>query len=185
MNVAFHYHDAPARKPVVFETIIAEKNGGGILANCDVDLVEGMAVGMNSDGKFAPIKVLVVVEDAENDATTIKVAKNSGMKVGEFYAHGKKSVAATAVDTEVSKDHDVVTISLGVALKKGDILFQAASASASSATPVFAPMYLLGVDVPANSGDALVKLVNVANIRKETAPVANEVVALMKGIFKI
>lgn len=185
MKVGFNYHEAPARKPIVFETIVAEKNGGGMLANSAVDLAEGLAVGLNADKMFAPIKALVVVEDADSSATTIKVAKNSGMVANEFYAKGKKSVAATAIDTTTSKVHDLVTISLGVAVKKGDILYQCAAASASAASPIFTPMYLLGADVPANSGDVLVKLVNVANIRKETAPVADEVVALMKGIAKI
>ena len=55
----------------------------------------------------------------------------------------------------------------------------------SRATLAGVPVYLVGDDVPANSGDFMVKLVNGANIRKETAPVADEVVAQMKGISKV
>lgn len=182
MDVNFHYQHAGAVKPVVFETIFAEKNGGGLLANCDFDAHEGMAVGL-VDGKFRPVKAFKVYEDAESGATTIKIEKGSGIAVGDIIGVGKKAVANTGV--EATNDYDIVTVSLAVAVKKGQWLFEAASASASSAAPKYAPAYILGTDVPAGSGDAMVKLVNGANLRKETAPVADEVVALMKGIAKI
>jgi len=53
------------------------------------------------------------------------------------------------------------------------------------AEPVYFPEYLLGGDVPAGEGDKLMKLVNIAVVRKETVPVADEVLALMSGIKKV
>lgn len=181
MDVKFHYQPAGPVKPVVFETIFAEKNGGGLLANCDFDAHEGMAVGL-VDGKYMPIKAYKLYEDAANDATNIKIEKGSGIAEGDVIGVGKKAVACTGV--EETADYDIVTVALTVAVKKGQWLYQAANAG-TNATPKYAPAYILGTDVPAGTGDAMVKLVNGANIRKETAPVADEVVALMKGIAKI
>lgn len=182
-KVAFHYYDKPQAEPVVFETILGELNGGGMVANCDYDLKKGLAMGLK-DGMYAPIKAAIVAVDAESGATSVSVEKGSGIKSGEFLAFGKKSVEVTGVDNSDPK-FDVLTITLGVALKAGNVLYQAKSASASSAAPALTPVYLLGENIPANSGDVLTKLVNIANVRKETAPVADEVVALMKGIHKI
>ena len=167
--------------PNVFDQIFAEKVGGGLVKNSSFDLYPGIAV--SADGEV--IKGYQVVEAADKSATTIKIAKNSGIAVGDVLAKGKVGVACTAVDTTSSTTFDTVTVTLGVALSKGDVLYQAAAASTSAAAPKYTPAFLLGQFVEANSGDELVQLVNGANIRKETAPVADEVVALMKGIFKI
>lgn len=184
MDVVFTHKPAGKVKPVVFDTIVAEKNGGGLLANASADVLEGMAVGLNDDGKFAPIKGYMVFEDAGSDATTIKVVAGSGVATGDVIGVGGKGVACTDV-TPTDLGYDLVTVTLGVAVKKGQVLYQAKSASDSAAKPIYTPAYLIGEDVPAGVGDKMVKLVNVANIRKETAPVADEVVALMKGIQKI
>jgi hypothetical protein len=53
------------------------------------------------------------------------------------------------------------------------------------AEPLYTPEYLLGQEIPAGQGDKLVKLVNIAVVRKETVPVADEVLALMSGIKKV
>ena len=179
----FSVTDAGKNDPIVFDQIFAEKVGGGLVKNSPFDLYPGTAV--SEDGNV--IKAYKVVEDAADNATSIKIAKNSGIALGDVIAKGKVGVACTAVDTTTSADFDTVTVTLGAAVSKGDVLYQAASASTSSspAAPIHTPKYLLGEFVEANSGDELVKLVNGANIRKETAPVADEVVALMKSIEKI
>lgn len=177
----FSVTDPGKNAPIVFDQIFAEKVGGGLVKNSPFDLYPGMAVSADGD----VIKAYKVVEDALESASSIKIAKNSGIVKGDVIAKGKVGVACTDVDTTTSKDFDTVTVKLTVAVSKGDILYQAASASADAAAPVHAPKYLLGEFVEANSGDELVKLVNGANIRKETAPVADEVVALMKSIDKI
>lgn len=184
MEVKFSHTEAPAPKPIVFEQIFAEKPGGGLLANHTFDVKEGMAVGLNADGKYQAIKAAILYEDANSAATTIKVKKGSGVAVNDFLATGKKAVKVTKVVT-TEANYDVLTISLGVEVKAGNVLYQAAAASDSAAELGVVPVYLVGDDVPANSGDFMVKLVNGANIRKETAPVADEVVAQMKGISKV
>lgn len=187
MEVKFSHTEAPAPKPIVFEQIFAEKPGGGLLANHTFDVKEGMACGLNSAGKYQAIKAPMLYEDAEESATSIKVHKCSGVVVNDFLATGTKAVKVTKV---VSSDpsYDVLTITLGVALKAGKVLYQATAAADGSTTQAalaVVPVYLVGDDVPANSGDFMVKLVNGANVRKETAPVADEVVAQMKGISKV
>lgn len=179
----FYVKDPAAKNPIIFDQIFAEKVGGGLVKNSSFDLYPGMAV--SEDGNI--IKAYKVVEDAAEDATSIKIAKNSGIAKGDVIAKGNVGVACTAVDTTTSADFDTVTVTLGVAVSKGYVLYQAASASTNSspAAPIHTPKYLLGEFIPANSGDELVKLVNGANVRKETALVADEVVALMKNISMI
>lgn len=187
MEVKFSHTEAPAPKPIIFEQVFAEKPGGGLLANHAYDVKCGMAVGLNADGKYQAIKAAVLSEDAASSATSIKVRKGSGVAVNDFLATGTKAVKVTKVDSS-NANYDILTISLGVELKVGNVVYQATAAADGSttnaATPVV-PTYIVGEDVPANSGDYMVRLVNGANIRKETAPVADEVVALMKGIAKV
>lgn len=186
MEVKFSHTEAPAPKPIVFEQIFAEKPGGGLLANHTFDVKEGMAVVL-VNGKYQAIKAAMLYEDAESGATTIKVKKGSAVAANDFLATGNKAVKVTKVVT-TDPNYDVLTISLGVEVKAGQVLYQATSAAdGSNAQAALAgvPVYLVGDDVPANSGDFMVKLVNGANIRKETAPVADEVVAQMKGISKV
>lgn len=187
MEVKFSHTEAPAPKPIVFEQIFAEKPGGGLLANHPFDVKEGMAVYLNANGKYQVIKAAIIYEDAESGATTIKVKNGSGIVVNDILAIGTKAAKVTKV-TSTESNYDVLTITLGVAVKAGNVLFQASAVADGTTTHADIagfPVYLVGDDVPANSGDFMVKLVNGANVRKETAPVADEVVYLMKGISKV
>lgn len=186
MEVKFSHTEAPAPKPIVFEQIFAEKPGGGLLANHTFDVKEGNALVL-VNGKYQAIKAAMLYEDAGSEATTVKVKKGSGVAVNDFMATGNKAVKVTKV-VSTDPNYDVLTISLGVEVKAGQVLYQATAAADGSTTQAAlagVPVYLVGDDVPANSGDFMVKLVNGANIRKETAPVADEVVAQMKGISKV
>ncbi len=182
MNRNFKFNPAEAADPIYFEQVFAEKPGGGLLANPDFDVPKSVAVGKNDSGLYAPIKAYRLVEAAAADATTIKIAKGSGVKEGDVLATGKKGVACTGVDTTTSDDYDVVTVALGVAITAGKVLYEAKAASATAAKPKYTPEYILGTYVPANEGDFEVRLINGANLRKETANVADEVVELMKSI---
>ena len=53
------------------------------------------------------------------------------------------------------------------------------------ATPKVVPAFVLGTFLPANCGDELAKLVNGANVRKETALFPAEIADMMKGIHLI
>lgn len=163
--------------PVVFEQVFAEKPMGGMIPNPDHDLMPGTAV--NAEGK--PIKAYRLSKAVASADTTIQIEKGSGVAVGDFIGHGKKAVACTHVDAS-NPTCDVVTVSLGLDIASGVVLYQAKSASTSEAEPIYKPIYVLGGPVYAGQGDQETRLVNGANLRKETAPIAEEVVAMLKNI---
>ena len=238
MDRNFTYTEAGTPEPVIFEMIFAEKPGGGLLPNQSYDVPVGVAVGFDGEGNLSPIKAYKLAAAVEAADTSIKIEKNSGIAVNDIIGHGAVAKKATAVDKTTSTSYDVVTVTLGVDIAKGTVLFGAKAESvvagyydcestdegalkvvASGATagqinladvtpykgsqsplaaddyvlyknevvsePKVAPKYILGTAVTAGQGDMEVKLVNGANIRKETAMVADEVVALMKSIEKV
>lgn len=180
MNVNFTFTDAEKNQPVRIEQVFAEKPGGGMVANPSFDVLPTTAVGKNSSGAYAPIKAYRLAEDVASGDSTIKVEKGSGIAVGDIIGHGTKGVACTAVDS-TSDDFDKVTVSLAATLKKGDVLYQANTASTSCA-PIYTPEYVVGNMVFANKGDQPVRFINGANLRKETACIASEVAALLPNI---
>lgn len=180
MEVNFKFKDAAKVDPIRIEQVFAEKPGGGLVENPSFEIAPTTAVG-EKDGKFVPIKAFRLVAAVATTDTTIKVEKGSGVAVGDVIAHGKKGVACTAVDI-TPDDHDLVTVTLGVEIAADTVLYQAKEASASAAEPIYKPKYVTGNRVPANEGDFPVRLINGANLRKETACVADEVVALLPTI---
>jgi hypothetical protein len=182
MEKNFKYTPAEAAEPIYFEQIYAEKPGGGLLANPEFDVKKTTAVAKNDNGLYVPIKAYRVVEEANDGATTIKIAKGSGIKKGDVIGKGTKAVACTAVNTTASTDFDTVTVTLGVAITAGTVLYQAKEASEDKATPIHTPQYVLGTNVAAGEGDKEVRLINGANLRKETANIADEVAALLPTI---
>ncbi len=189
MDKNFKFNEAPAKEPVIFDHIFAEKVGGGLVKNAAYDRHPGLAV--SADGTC--LKAARLVEAITAESTSIKVAKHSGFAVGEFVGSGVGesgvAVAITAIDSSHA-DYDILTATLGVALGKGAVVYQAKAASAAAsgndpavlAEPKLTPVYVLGTFLPANCGDELAKLVNGANVRKETALFPAEIAALMKGI---
>lgn len=189
MDKNFKVNEAPAKQPVIFDHIFAEKVGGGLVKNATYDRYPGLAVA--ADGTC--LKAGVLVEAITAESTSIKVKKNSGFAVGEFVGSGVGesgvAVAISAIDTS-HDDYDILTATLGVALAKGKVVYQALAASAAAsgndpavlAEPKVTPVYVLGTFLPANCGDEMAKLVNGANIRKENALFPAEIAALMKGI---
>lgn len=177
MDVNFEFKDAAKVDPVRIEQVFAEKPGGGIVANPEFEIAPTTAVGVK-DGKFVPIKAFRLLAAVAVADTKIKIEKGSGVKVGDVIAHGKKGVACTAIDTS-DAGFDLVTVTLGVAISADTVLYEAATASADAAAPALTPVYVTGNRVPANKGDYPVRLINGANLRKQTACVADEVAALM------
>ena len=189
MDKNFKVNEAPAKQPVIFDHIFAEKVGGGIVKNAAYDRHPGLAV--SADGVC--LKAARLVEAITTESTSIKVAKDSGFAVGEFVGSGVGesgvAVAITAIDSS-HDDYDILTAPLGVALAKGAVVYQANAASAAAAgndpavlaEPKVAPVFVLGTFLPANCGDELAKLVNGANVRKETALFPAEIAELMPGI---
>lgn len=180
MEVNFKHRDPAKVEPIYIEQVFAEKPGGGLVENPSFDAPPTTAVGENN-GKFALIKGYRLVSAVVAADTTISIEKGSGIAVGDAIAVGKKAVACTAVDT-TADDKDVVTVTLGVAVDAGTVLYQAKEASASAAEPIYKPVYVTGNRLRANEGDQPVRLINGANLRKETANIASEVAALLPMI---
>lgn len=183
MEVNFKHNDPAAVEPIRIEQVFAEKPGGGLVENPTFDAPATTAVG-EKDGKFALIKAYRLVAAVAAGDTTISIAKGSGVAVGDVIATGKKGVACTKVDTSAA-DKDVVTVTLGVEVAAGKVLYQAKTASADAATPLFTPVYVTGNGLKANEGDQPVRLINGANLRKETANIASEVAALLPTIHLV
>lgn len=180
MEVNFTHTPAKPVEPIYIEQVFAEKPGGGVVANPAHDLPPTTAVG-ESNGQFKAIKAYRLHAAVGASDTKIKIAKGSGVAVGDVIATGKKGVACTAVDTS-NDGYDEVTVTLGLTVPEGSVLYQAKEASASAAEPIAAPDYVTGNWVRANKGDQQVRLINGANLRKETANIAPEVVALLPTI---
>lgn len=183
MNVNFEYKAAGKPSPVYFEQIFAEKPAGGRVANPDYDVLPTTAV-YEDNGLWKPIKGYRLYAAVDDEDTTIKVCKGSGVKVGDIIGHGTKAVACTAVSTS-NADYDLVTVTLGLDIAKDAVLYEAASASADAAAPKRTPKYITYDVVEAGKGDQITRLVNGANIRKETANIADEVAALLPTITLI
>lgn len=189
MNRMFKHKDAAPSDPIIFETIISEKPGGGLVKNPEFDLKPGLAMSQGTDGLYVPIKGYRLVAEVKDSDTTIKIAKGSGVQKGDIIANGKIGVACTKVDTTTSEEYDIVTVTMGVAIAQDTVLYQAASAAdgtTTEAAPIHNPEYILGNFMgnlgKAGEGDFEARLVRAASLRKETALVAQEVVDLMKGI---
>lgn len=183
MEVNFKYNAPGPNDPIVFEEIFAEKPGGGIVGNPSYDVPVGTAVGEDANGKLVPVKAYRVTEDAEANATEIKVAKGSGAAVGDVVSDGTHAAEVSVVDTS-AEGYDKLTVSPSAAVSAGDVLGQAASAD-DAGVPAVKPLFLTGGVVYAGEGDQAVRLVNGANVRRGVVPAADWVIALMKNIEKV
>lgn len=180
MKVNTSFNKPAPVDPVVIEQVYAEKPGGGRVENPSYEIKQGTAV--YQDGTmFKPIKAFRLVKAVASGDTTIEIAKGSGIEVGDVIAHGKKGVECTSVDSS-NENKDVVSVTLGENIANDTVLYQAESASAADAAPAGTPIYVVGNNVPAGKGDFPVRLINGANLRKETAPIAPEVAALIPTI---
>lgn len=177
MERKFHFTAPEEPMPVVFEQVFAEKPGGGVIPNPDYDIMPGTAI----DASGKPIKAYRLTKAVGSSDGTIQIAKGSGIVSGDFIGHGKKAVASTNVDFS-NPNYDVVTVTIGVEIAVGTVLYQAKAASADAAVPIYNPVYVLGTPAYAGKGSHDVRLINGANLRKETAPISEEVVAMMKNI---
>lgn len=180
MDVDFTQTQPGKPEPVRIEQVFAEKPGGGLVKSAAYDIPPTTAVG-EKDGVFQPIRAFRLVKAVVAADTKIQIEKGSGIAKGDVIGHGAKAVACTAVST-TNEAYDEVTAILGVDIPAGATLFEAAEASADAAEPKLKPVYVTGNLVPANSGDFPVRLINGANLRKETACIAGEVAALLPMI---
>jgi len=198
MEVGFKHQKAQKPEPVRIEQVFAEKPGGGLVANPDYDVPPTSAVGYDATtGLYKPIKAYKLVESVEAADTSIKIAKGSGVAVNDIIGHGKIGVKCTAVD-KTNDGYDLVTVTLGVAIDietEDPWLYQSKYVSAEAsgddpavdAEPLYKPEYITGKTdwVYAGEGDQSVKLINGANVRKETANISAEIEALLPTIKRV
>lgn len=116
--------------PVVFEQVFAEKPAGGVIPNPAHDIMPGTA--LDASGK--PIKAYRLTKAVGSSDTTIQIEKGSGIASGDIIGHGKKAVASTKVDTS-NPNYDIVTVTMGVEIAIGTVLYQAKAASAIQPNP--------------------------------------------------
>ena len=127
----FQVNEAPDKLPVVFDQVFAEKAGGGIVKNAAYKRHPGLAV--SEDGVC--LKGARLVEAITSESTSIKVAKDSGFAVNDFVATGNVAVQITAIDSS-HDGYDILTATLGVALAKGAVVYQAKAASVEAVEEV-------------------------------------------------
>lgn len=170
-----------ATDPIRIEQVFAEKPGGGLVEDPGYDVPETTAVYAKASGKFAVIKAYRLAAAVAKADTTIKVDKGSGIAVGDVLAFGKKGVACTAIDSSKA-DSDTVTVTMGVDIPAGSVLYQAKAASADAAVPIGTPVYVTGNALTGGMGEQPLRLINGANLRKETACIGDDIAGQMKNI---
>lgn len=153
-------------------------------------LKEGTAIGKGSDGLYHVEKTALVVENVAASGTSVKIAKGSHFKVGDFVmsAVNGKAYAITAIDT-TNATYDTVTIGTAIgAISKDAIIMLADGEHASSGAAFkFAPKALTGdsYDVEALSNH-LVSAVTIGQFKESVIPPINDaILGALKGIVLI
>lgn len=178
--IRFETNDPKGYDPIRIEHVFAEKPNGGIVEEPRFDAPESTAV--YADGKkYKVIKGYRLVAECKSSDTSIKVAKGSGVAANDFIGFGTKAVKATSVNT-TNEAYDTVTVTMGVAIPAGTVLYQAKAASTDAAEPIGKPEFVTGNYVYNGKGDQPVRLVNGANLRKATANIGEDIAALMPSI---
>ena len=153
-------------------------------------LKEGTAIGKGSDGLYHVEKTALVVEAVAASGTSVKIAKGSHFKVGDFVmsAVNGKAYAITAIDT-TNATYDIVTIGTAIgSIEKNAIIMLADGEHASSGAAFkFAPKALTGdsYDVEALSNH-LVSAVTIGQFKESVIPPINDaILGELKGIVLI
>ena len=185
MDVRFKYNEPSEAEKIYFEQIFAEKPGGGVVkcsfSNIIRDIPPTTPVLQLPDGRIELDYQFTVLEDVEVGSTTInielpffKCADFTPFSVGY---EGELSKIASAKETEYGIQLTVENPFLRK-ITKGTVLW----VSYGNPEPNKNFKYVTGDWVYANEGNLAVRLINGANLRKETANIASEVAALLPGI---
>lgn len=145
------------RTPRVFMHKTADIRGGVSVKVSELGgdfLNEGAVLSAPDNGICHVVKIAVLSAEAADTATDIKVNKGHNFKVGDFVMadEGGKAYAITAITT-TEKTHDTIEVgtTLGVKIKKGGFIIEAASASASAEKTSklkYTPLSLVGTGKP-------------------------------------
>lgn len=132
----------------VFAHKIGDIKGGVSIDTSELGgnlLHEGTPVSKPIDGVCHVIKVAVVLEKVEENATSIKVKKNHCLKAGDvvFTAINGKAVAVKSIRS--NKDSDTLTLSEAIGtIEAGGFLTEAAQVGESGADIKYKPFALTG-----------------------------------------
>lgn len=143
------------RTPRVFMHKTADIRGGVSVKVSELGgdfLNEGAVLSAPDNGICHVVKIAVLSEEAAEATHDIKVNKGHNFKVGDFVMadEGDKAYAITAITT-TEKTHDTIKVgdSLGVTIKKGGFIIEAASELAEGTPKLkYTPLSLVGTGKP-------------------------------------
>lgn len=199
MKNEFVYNAAETPAPIRIEQVIAEKPGGGLLKDAGYNVPETTPVGLDTDGKYKVIKCAKVKTKYNGSGTSLEVELGSGIAANDFIAFGGMAVQVTKVAPSKYKE----TLTIGELTEKtievGDFVYQASKAATGEdeenmAQPIVKPLYIVsdghptarnGIVAFAGNGDTPVRLINIANVRKETCCFGAEIEAMLPGITRV
>ena len=200
MKNQFQYKEAPTPAPIRIEQVWSEKPKGGLLKDAGYDVVETTPVGLASDGcKYQVIKQ-AKVKTKYTTGTSLVIEKGSGIKENEFIAFGKIAKKVTKIDTTSAVDKDTITLESqfdATTIEVGDFLYQAkttADGSTTVAEPIVKPLYIISKSThrPPNGNvgspgdrDTPKRLINGANVGKETRNFGAEIEALLPSVHRV
>lgn len=141
------------RTPRVFMHKTADIRGGVSVKVSELGgdfLNEGAVLSAPDNGICHVVKIAVLSAEATTDETDIKVNKGHNFKVGDFVMadEGGKAYAITEITT-TEKTHDTIKVgtTLGVNIKKGGFIIEAAEESETSKLK-YTPLSLVGTGKP-------------------------------------
>lgn len=156
-----------------------------------VRLKEGTALGLGSDGLYHVVKTAKVIEAVDATGTSIKVAKGSHFKTGDFVmsALNGKAYAISAIDTTSSASYDTITIGTTIGAIAKDAVIMAADGEHASSGAAFkyTPKALTGdhYDVK-DLENHLVSAVTIGQFKESVIPPISEaILSKLKGIVLI
>lgn len=198
MKNEFVYNNAETPAPIRIEQVIAEKPGGGLLKDAGYNVPETTPVGLDTDGKYKVIKCAKVKTQYSGSETSLVVEPGSGIAKNDFIAFDGMAVQVTAVSSASDKDTLTIGALTGKTINIGDFVYQASKAATGEdedvAAPIVKPLYIVsdghptarnGIVAFAGNGDTPVRLINIANVRKETCCFGAEIEAMLPGITRV
>lgn len=199
MKNEFVYNNAEAPAPIRIEQVIAEKPGGGLLKDAGYNVPETTPVGLDTDGKYKVIKCAKVKTQYSGSGTSLVVEPGSGIAKNDCIAFDGMAVRVSAVASAADKDTLTIMEFTGKTINIGDFVYQAAKEATGEdeenmAEPIVKPLYIVsdghptvknGIVAFAGNGYTPVRLINIANVRKETCCFGAEIEAMLPGINRV
>lgn len=206
----FVFNDPPKKSPVRIEQVWAEKPGGGVV-HVTEDMPATTPVVANEDGTFMIPKAEGYVTarvgtGTMDDGAVIGLEMTTAFHEGDFVAiegngqtttravrieriedgvewEGVMLELATTIGTNFNCDDSPTRTAYKCEPKEGDGYYAPAIFSINDGGT---PVYITGNDLKAEDGEYQpVRLINGANVRKETAVITEEQAAGMSGIHLV